>query len=252
MTTAWTTDISTQDAARAVRQTLLWGLDGVALRTVGGARVPNVTEGPLQRRLEDAELPVVALDPGLFEGDASSRAGWLNDIAVLEDVAPFALRAGCDVVRVGAFSSGDVQDRAVALGAAGEKARQLGLRLAVRNEVGTGVATGSELAELLIQIADPNVAADWRPADALEGGEAPGAGLDALLTAKLIPSVVSVRDLSGGLEVEIGSGDVGWAEHLRALVAAGFSGPLVIDGLPDPPRVSGLASSTALVQMARV
>ena len=84
MTTAWTTDVSTQDAARAVRQTLLWGLDGVALRTVGGARVPDVTEGPLRRRLQDAELPVVALDPGLFEGDAS-RAAWLNDVAVLEE-----------------------------------------------------------------------------------------------------------------------------------------------------------------------
>ena len=242
MTTAWTTDLATQDAARAVRLSLLWGLDGVALRMVGGGRVPNVAEGPLRRRLEDAELPVVALDPGLFEADASSRAGWLNDIAALEDVAPFARRAGCDLVRVGGFSDGDLLDRAVALGAAGVRADALGLRLAVRNEVGTGVATGADLASLLAQIADPAVVADWRPADALEGGESPADGLEALVSAGFVPAAVGVRDLEGA---------VGWPDHLAALAAAGFGGPLVLDALPAPPRSAGLAASTALVQVAR-
>ena len=65
------------------------------------------------------------------------------------------------------------------------------------------------------------------------------------------PVVVGVRDPSGGLEAEVGRGDVGWERHLAALAAAGFDGPLVIDGLPDPARISGLASGTALIRMAR-
>ncbi len=252
MTTAWTSDLATQDAARAVRLTLFWGLDGIALRTIGGARVPHITEGPLRRRLEDAELPVVALEPGLFEGSASSRSAWMNDVAALDEVAPFARRAGCDLIRIGALGlEGEMDDRVTALRSAGDAADRLGLRLAVRNEAGTAIASGAALAEVLTLVSHSAVGADWRPADGLEGGEAPADAVAALTASNAI-WVVGVRDpVAGGLEGVIGRGGVGWDECLDALVASGFDGPLVLDGLPDPARTAGLASSTALVRMAR-
>ena len=231
MTTAWTTDAATPDVSRAVGLTLLWGLDGVALRTVGGGRVPNVTEGPLRRRLAEAELPVVAVDPGLFEGAASARAGWLNDLAALDETSAFCARVGCGLVRVGALAAGEPGDldvAAEALRQAGERAARDGLRLAVRNDAATAVATGAALAALLAATDHPAVGADWRPADALLAGEAPGEGLAALGRA---PLCVGVRDgvpdgaADGGwARAVVGEGAVGWGGHLAALARARVRG----------------------------
>ncbi len=252
MTTAWTTDAATADAARAVRLTLLWGLDGVALRTVGGGRVPTITEGPLRRRLEEAELPVLTVDPGLFEGSAGARAGWLNDLDALDELALFCARFGCETVRVGALAADEHADGAAdALRQAGERAERLGLRLAVRNQSETAVATGAALAALLAEAAHPALGADWRPADALEAGEAPVAGLAALAGVGAEVACVSVRDFVGGGPAVVGAGQLGWDEHLAALADVGFDGPLVLDAIPDPARTLGLASATALIRSAR-
>ena len=270
MTTAWTTDTVTPDPARAVGLTLLWGLDGVALRTVGGGRVPNVTEAPLRRRLAEAELPVVAVDPGLFEGAAGSRAGWLNDLAALDETAAFCVRVGCGLVRVGALALGEANASA-RLDAAGEALRQAGdhaaghgLRLAVRNDAQTAVATGAALAALLDAVDHPAVGADWRPADAVLAGESPSDGLAALGRAPLCVGVRDgepVRDRSAGPSADglgsgwaravVGQGGLGWGEQLSALAALGFAGPLVIDEVPHPARSAGLASATALIRAAR-
>ena len=252
MTTAWTTDAATPDAARAVRLTLLWGLDGVALRTVGGGRVPMITEGPLRRRLEEAELPVLAVDPGLFEGSAGARAGWLNDIDALDELAPFCARFGCGTVRVGALAADAHADGAAeALRQAAERAERLGLRLAVRNEAGTAVATGAALAARLAEAGHPALGADWRPADALDAGETPLTGLAALAGAGAELMCVGVRDPAGGEPAVVGEGHVGWDEHLAALADLGFGGPLILDALPAPARTQGLASATALIRSAR-
>lgn len=252
MTTAWTSDLATPDPERAVKLTLLWGLDGIALRTSEGGRVPEINEASLRRRLEEAELPVVALDPGLFEAPAASRAVWLNDLARLDDVAAFGRRFDCDLIRVGALSG--AEGAVEALREAGARAASLGLRLAVRNELGTDVATGADLAALMEAVGHDAVGADWRPADALASGEMPDDGLVALQsTAPLF--CVGVRD--GGeddgewLDEAVGEGAVGWEGHLVSLAEAGVAGPLVIDGLPEPARTSGLASATSLIRAAR-
>ena len=257
MTTALTTDAATQDPARAVRFTLFWGLDGVVLRTIGGARVPDVNEGPLRRRLDEADLPVLALDPGLFEGAAVDRAVWLNDVDRLADVAPFAARVRCGLVRVGALAAGEGNRElaAEALRAAGVEAERLGLRLSVRNEAHSAVATGAALAALLHEVGHPAVGADWRPVDAWIAGEAPDDGLAALAAAGVAVASVSARDGrredGGWHETAVGEGGFPWDAHLVALAAAGAEGPLVIDALPAPARTAGLTSATALIQSAR-
>ncbi|MEM1114919.1 MAG: TIM barrel protein [Bacteroidota bacterium] len=262
MTTAWTPDIVTPDLARAVHYTLLWGLEGVALRTVGGAadRVPFVNEAALRHRLAEAELPVVAVDPGLFEGPTALRAGWLNDLDALDDTVRFCRRTGCAVVRVGALADGPF-DRGVAAEAlrrAAAVAASGGVRLAVRNEAGSAVATGADLAALL-EAADADalgadaLGADWRPADALQAGEDPADGLQALLNVGI--ACVGVRDVrpeAGGWgEATVGEGAVGWDDHLGALAEAGYAGPLVLDALPAPAASHGLAAATALIHLER-
>ena len=261
MTPAWTPDLVTPNLERAVHYTLLWGLEGLALRTVGGAgdRVPFVNETALRRRLDEAELPVVSVDPGVLEGSWAVRAGWMNDLAVLDEVAAFAARVGCPIVRVGALGGdGGAYDGEVAAGAlrrAGDVVGARGVRVAVRNEVGTGLETGAALAALLATADHPAVGADWRPADAVAAGEAPSSGLRAVLDAGARVVCVGVRDGAvggaGWEETAPGEGVVGWADQLAALVAAGSDGPVILDALPAPPAKSGLASATALVRLTR-
>ncbi|MEM8558873.1 MAG: sugar phosphate isomerase/epimerase, partial [Bacteroidota bacterium] len=70
MTPILLTDTVTTDLDRALHYALLWGHEGLAIRTLGrhGERVPYVNEAKLKRRLDEHELPLVAVEPGLFEG----------------------------------------------------------------------------------------------------------------------------------------------------------------------------------------
>ncbi len=261
MTPVWTTDAVTPDLARAVRYTLLWGLEGVVLQTVGGVedRVPFVNEAALRARLAEADLPVAAVMPGLFDGATASRAAWLNDLTVLDDTAAFCRRVGCPVVRVGALGEGetfDVEAAADALQQAGAVAARHGLRLAVRNDADTAVATGAALADLLARVGHDAVGADWRPADALVAGEDPADGVGALTQIDAEIVTVGARDgrIEAGTweETVVGEGDVGWEAQVEALADAGVDGLLVLDALPGPPRTHGLRAATAIVRLARL
>lgn len=255
------TDTVTGDLARAAGYTLLWGLEGVALRSVGGERVPFLNEAAVRRRLAADDLPVAAVDPGLFEGSAERRAVWMNDVAAFEDTAAFCRRVGCGVVRVGALGAGgDAEShseaRIEALRALGASAGRHGLRLAVRNEAGTAFATGADLAGLLAAVGLANVGADWHPADALRAGEPVLVGLDALLAAAGVACVAVVDEAPADdgvlVDVPVGEGQLEWAAQLVRLARAGFDGPLVLAVPGRPAGTAGMASAGALVRLARV
>ena len=250
------TDTVTGDLARAVGYTLLWGLEGVALRSVGGERVPFVNEAAVRRRLAADDLPVAAVDPGLFEGSAERRAVWMNDVVAFEDTASFCRRVGCGVVRVGALGTGgDMSARVEALRALGTAAARHGLRLAVRNEAGTAVATGADLGALLAAVGLANVGADWHPAEACRAGDEPLAGLDALLAQATVTCVAAVDEAPADdgvlVDVPVGEGRLEWAAQLARLARAGFDGPLVLAVPGRPAGAAGMASAAALVRLAR-
>ena len=216
MLPVWLPDTITPDLDRAIHYTLLWGLEGLVLRTVGGRadRVPHVNEPRLKRRLSEHDLPAVAADPGLFEQSVEERGAWMNDLVLLDEVLAFCARIGCSRVLVGALP-GASETAADALRQAGERAARRGCVLAVRNERG-GRPTGHALATLLAEVDHPAVRACWSPADALEAGEAAAAGLEAL--AGRVDMVI-VRDGRRGAKgwepAPLGEGDVGWASALR-------------------------------------
>ena len=251
------TDSVSDDLARAVGYALLWGLEGVAIRTVGGERVPFVNEAALRRRLEESEMPLAAVDPGLFEGDASRRAVWLNDVAAFDDTAAFCARLGCRVVRVGALAAEDAPDaaRIEALKMLGDAAQRHGLRLAVRNDAETTVATGADLARLLAAVDHPAVGADWRPLEAVRGGEDPVAGLEAVLAAVPVFCVAvadeQTADDGARADAAVGAGEMRWGEQLARLAAAGYDGPLALEVPGRPAGPAGLTSATALVRLGR-
>ncbi len=255
------TDSVSDDLARAVTYALLWGLEGVAVRTVGGERVPFVNESALRRRLEESEMPLAAVDPGLFEGDAARRAVWLNDVAAFDDTAAFCRRLDCRVVRIGALSDvlpggeGDAAARVEALRMLGDAALRHGLRLAVRNDAATSVATGADLASLLVAVAHPAVGADWRPLEAVHAGEAVLDGLDALLTTASVFCVAvadeQAADDGARVDAAVGAGEAQWPEQLARLAAAGYDGPLALEVPARPAGPAGLASAMELIQLTR-
>lgn len=250
MIPVWLTDTVTPDLDRALHYTLLWGLEGVVLRTVGGPadRVPHVNEARLKRRLREHELPVAAVDPGLFE----QRSVWMNDLVLLDETVAFCERIGCRRVIVGALpDSGNDAAAVEALRRAGERAARRGCIVAVRNE-NEGRPTGRELADLLAEVDHPAVRACWSPADALEAGEEAEVGF-AALDGRV--EIVIVRDgrpgPDGWQSQPLDEGAVGWPHVLSGLSARGFGGPLCLDLRDAETAKEGLSEATALIRMAR-
>ncbi len=220
MIPAWRPDSVTTDLDRALHYTGLWGLEGLELRAVDGATnvVPHVNERRLRARLDEHEVPVVAVVPDLFEGPASDRAARLNDIAALAETAAFAKRIGAPLVLGRAFAQEDGFDVASAaelLRRAGDVAGRHGLRLALLHDAESACPTGAALAALLDAADHPAVGAAWNPAEALMAGEAPEAGLAALGSRVWHVRVRDGEAHEGAFEdTEIGTGALGWpADH---------------------------------------
>lgn len=257
MLPVWLTDTLTTDLDRALHYTLLWGLEGVELRTVGGVseRVPFVNEARLKRRLAEAELPVCAIVPGVFEGPVSDRVAWLNDLSALEETFAFCHRVGCPLVVVSAFAreaAAAPSTVAEALRRAGRAAERHRLKLAVLNEAGMAHATGTAVASLLEAVDHPSVGAAWHPAAALASGETPLAGLEVLG-----PRVLLVRATDGHPDGDtwvpqpLGQGAVGWREQLERLHALGFEGPISLEVHAHPRPKTGLHDAAWLIQTWR-
>lgn len=242
MLPAWFPDTVTPDLDRALHYTLLWGLEGVVLRRFGGPaeRVPHVNEARLRRRLEEHEVAVAAIDPGLFEAPAMPRASWMNELELLEEAAAFGRRVGGGRVVLGSLPGLEVAEAGEALRRAAGVARRHGQRLALRNETGARPSAAA-VAEVLAAAEHPAVGACWDPAAALEAGEAPEAGLEAL--AGRVEAVV-VRGPT------LGAGEIPWRALLLGLRRQGFAGPLCLDFGGVPPK-EALRISTSLLHLLR-
>ncbi|HMB90430.1 MAG TPA: sugar phosphate isomerase/epimerase family protein [Rhodothermales bacterium] len=257
MLPVWLTDTVTSDLDRALHYTLLWGLEGVELRTVGSVadRVPFVNEEKLKRRLHEHEVPVAAVVPGLFEGSVANQATWLNEIVRLDETLAFCKRIGCRCIVASAFVEEEGlagEQVAEALRQAGTKAAQRGILLAVLNEDGMSHATGTALATLLAAVDHPAVQAAWNPAAAVHAGEDPTEGLDALAGR-----VALVRCEDGILEggqwtsMPLGEGIIGWENQITLLRAQGFEGPISLNITLEPRPRHGLRMASQLIQWIR-
>jgi sugar phosphate isomerase/epimerase len=247
----WLTDTLTPDLSRAIHYTLLWGLEGVVLRTLeGGARVPDVNESRLRRRLAQDDLPVVAIDPGLFEGEVADRAVWLNDLARIHEAAAFCNRIGCPMVLMGSLPGDSADAVAEPLRRAADRASHGNVRLAIRNE-GTRRTTAAELAAVLDAVGHGGVVGCWDAAASMAAGEPAVEGARSL-SGRL--GLVVVRDgemtSDGWQRSPLGEGGVGWNAVLKELRASGFDGPLCLDASGFTAK-EGLREATALIRLMR-
>jgi len=249
------TDTVTNDLARAVDLALLWGLEGVELRTVGGPdnRVPHVNEAAIADRLWEQELPVAALAPSIFEGSVAARPVWLNELAMMEETLRFADRVSCDLVLVSGFAAADAHDpeaAAEALRRAGAKAATYNVRLAVVNEAPMAHPTGADVARLLDAVAHPHVGAAWSPVDAWQVGEPPTDGLAALGDRLWhVRCADGVMGPTGWRDTSLGEGEIGWPTLLRQLHATGYTGAVSLEVYVEPRRTAGLRMATRLIEL---
>lgn len=256
MLPALLTDTVTSNLDRAVHYTLLWGLEGVELRTVGhaGDRVPFVNEEKLRRRLAEHDLPVVAIVPGLFEGAVADRSQWMNELAMFGETLRFCQRIGCRRIVVSSFAAASATEGWVDLVAeslhkAGTAAADAGVSLAVLNEVGMHCATGRALAMLLDAVGHTAVQAAWHPWAALQAGEDPVEGLAALEgRLALVRCADGRKTPQGWTPTPLGEGAVDWPAHLLALRRAGFEGPLSLEVQVAPKPRQGLRDATSLMR----
>lgn len=258
MTPAWLPDTVTTDLDRIVSRALLWGVEALELRLVGGAtrRVPHVNEPPLRRRLEESDLAVASITPGLFEGDPGAGASAMDDLARLDDSLAFCRRFGCRIVIVSSFQDGvGSGDRSAGwLRRAGDRAARAGVTLAVANEPGMVAADPDRLGELLDAVSHPAVAA------ALDLGALPAeAAGDALPVAgSALDSALSAAEALAGRAAivrwgspEPGSAAVPPGDVARVLRRAGFDGPVSMVLPVGSNGKEGLHRATALVSALR-
>jgi len=257
MTPILLTDTVSQDVDRVLGYAGLWGVEGIELRTVGGVqnRVPHVNERKLTSRLLDYDFPVLAIAPSLFEGLASDKVAWMNELAALPEILHFCRRVQCQTVVVSGFAQEEafpVEWAAEALQRAGDAAARANVTLAVLNESAMAHATGPALANLLDLVDHEHVRAAWSPMTAWQAGEAPAAGL-----AELSHHVHLVRCRDGNpagddwSDTTLGEGGLGWGSHLAQLRRIGFDGLLSLEVFTEKPAKSGLRSATNLIRLAR-
>lgn len=251
MIPVWLTDTVTSDLDRALRYTFLWGLEGLVLRTMGTAedRVPRVNEEKLRRRMREENIPVAAIEPGIFEGPFGKPAAWLNEIAMSRETFAFCHRIDCDRIIISSFSVGDglpdTSGIAEALRRAGEAAADFDCKLLIRNKRETTAVTGTDLAQLLVSVDHPAVQAAWNPVEAKRGGEKPLEGLEALehrVGMVICPDTAVEGELASTINLD---------EQLSRLTRRGFDGPVCLEIVTEPKPKTGLSTATRLVRMMR-
>jgi len=249
------TDTVTNDLARAAELALLWGLEGLELRTVGGPdnRVPHVNEAAVADRLWEENLPVPAIAPSVFEGLAEARPVWLNELAMLDDTFRFAERIEAELLVVSGFTADDTHDHATAVEAlrrAGDAAAKAGMRLAVLNEAPMAHATAGDVADLLEAVDHPQVGAAWSPVDAWQVGEAPTDGLAALGDRLWhVRCADGVMGAGGWQDTQLGEGEIGWPSLIQQLHATGYTGAISLEVYVEPRRKAGLHMATRLLEL---
>lgn len=253
MTPVWYPDSVTTDLHRGLHYTLLWGLNGIVVRRLGRAadRVPYVNERALKDALRAEDMPLAAVDPGLFEGGAEERVTWLNELALLEETLSLCNRLGCERVIVGALGRGETfsgGEARRALRQAGEKAAEAGCRLVVRPDTKGHIRTGVALADLVASVGHDAVGVLWAPAVSVAGGEPVGDGLAALAETVCI-EMVEVDD--AWLLDASGEGDVAPEGNFARLRETGFEGPVALSVTRRPVGAAGLEAATAMIRMLR-
>lgn len=264
MTFSWLPDLISRDLDRMLHYTLLWGFDAVDLRLVGNARVPHVNEEKLLRRLRETEVSVAAVSPGLFEGPAEEKVGWLNEIAVLPETIRFCEHIGCSTILVSGFRQTDAPGAYESAVDAFKRSAALAARrrmtLVVCNESDGLFPTLASLSALLNDVGSEALRISWSPAEEWLAtgsvgqveGEVPQHVLHDVLHYVMH---LRIGQLSGTLDSHaasaLESGVIDWPAILSDLRKHGFDGVLSMETRAEPLKKQAMRDATLLHQLWR-
>jgi L-ribulose-5-phosphate 3-epimerase len=275
-------DEISDDFERACSLVRAWGMERVELRTLWEKNVLELDPDEVAAAKSIVErhgLTVTALCTPVFKSPLSgvpadvtadfALAGmerFEDQLALLRRSCGLAKVFGTELVRVFTFfkepwDAGLVTAIALKLAAAAELARAAGTRLVIENEPACAVGSGRQLGELdatlLAQAPDlaDVIALLWDPGNAVTAGEAdafPG-GYRALDPARI--AHVHLKDVEhdahGFRFVPVGQGAIDYRGQLRALIADGYRGVLVLEPHYRPEGLSREDAAKAAVDAAR-
>lgn len=243
------TDQISRDLDTACEQVASWGGRQVSLRLVGEGPIgSNLSSGFLDSlcaTLEGWDLQVASIAPQAFKVAMDDPAMRYHRRILLPASLHLAVLLKTQVVQVAAplkpaGATGPVPEPVLeALAEACELAGNLGLTLALENQLGTWADTGASTAAIVKAVGHHALKITWDPATSLEAGEELFPAYQAVQRHLL---AMRVRDLrrqgSRFSPVLPGDGEAGLAELIGALAAHEFPGMLLLDpGLS--PRLEG-------------
>ncbi len=250
MKIAVVTDQISRDLDTACEQVASWGGREVSLRLVSegpiGSNLSSAFLDSLCATLESWDLKVSSIAPQAFKVGLNEPAMRYHRRILLPASLHLAVLLKSQVVHIGAplkpaGTAGPTPELALeVLAEACELAGNLGLTLALENQVGTWADTGVATAAIVKAVGHHALKVAWDPSASLVCGEEPfPVGYQAV---ERYLHAVRIRDLrkqgSSFEPVLPGDGHVTLAEIIQVLAAHEFTGPLLLDpGLS--PRLEG-------------
>lgn len=248
-----------RDLLAAARAAAAAGCDALEVT----ARLPHLdpdaslaTAREAAARVRDAGLEVVAYGSYLGRGGRLDLAQGAHDVAVAEALGGRLLRVWAEAPGVEGGAPFEACVRLLQETAA--RAADAGVILVVERHVASWADTPDRVERLLDAVDRANVALNWQPSDrvlpdeiALQSADAtrlaPRARYVHLKSYQRHPGDASAPCLPGG---SIRDGVLDWCGILRAVFAAGYSGPLTIEFLSwaSRPLEEKLADDVAFVR----
>jgi L-ribulose-5-phosphate 3-epimerase len=270
------------DFERACSLVRAWGMDHVEVRTLWGKNVLQLEadEVAAAKAIVDRHgLSVTAIASPVFKSPLSGVAAdvaadfalggaerFEDQLALLRRAFDIADALGTRTVRVFSFwkepwDAGLVTALAVKLAAAAELARAAGTLLVVENEPVCTVGTGRQLAELdaAVLAHAPDLAGSiallWDPGNAVSAGEADAYPNGYCTLDPKRVAHVHLKDVQPSEEgprfVPLGQGVIDYRGQLRALLADGYGGSLVLEPHYRPEGLSQEDAAKAAVDAAQ-
>ena len=242
------TDEISQDLPEVVRLVKDFRLPGIELRSMFGRAFKDLTPSDIAevKRVAKGEgWKIFGCSSPVFKCDIDDAAAVQAHVEEFKRSVGVAQELGCDLVRIFTFlRRPDPQNRAL-LPRVAEHLQKLRahvagtpVRMGIENEHSCIVGTGSEAAELLALLPQPEYGIVWDPCNVLY---VPGANENPLQGFALVrPRLfhVHIKDARrvtpkpGGLHAvatPVGLGDIGWRAQLEAIERSGYQGMLSLE-----------------------
>jgi sugar phosphate isomerase/epimerase len=275
------TDEISADPETALELAKEWGIHAVELRGFGTDRVPEFTPFQKQRLrelLEEYEMELVAISPGLFKCvyreerghfplrtfDQALYTSWAAQQAEcrrhVEELLPraiaYAQEMGVKRIVTFGFDRGGAPAGPAPAGLIGllreaaEKAGEAGVELLVEVEAGFWADTGARTAALARAVDHPALGINWDPGNAFEAGDCPYP--DGYTAARPYVRHVHFKDVR---RLEDGScryaveGEIDWEGQIAALRADGYEGFISVETHMEPKVAAARRATRRLQQL---